>query len=104
MFLSNIQYYLIVNSVTSPEWKKGFTYYSWVFVCAFSFQIPPPSKLQEVHFDFYGDAIDLPLDQATFVDFTDTLSDQTIQTFYDKVSNSHFDQVVKALVTLQAAI
>ena len=55
-------------------------------------------QLQEVHFDFYGDAIDLPLDQATFVDFTDTLSDQTIQTFYDKVSNSHFEQVVKALL------
>jgi hypothetical protein len=54
--------------------------------------------LQKVHFDFYGDAIDLPLDQATFVDFTDTLSDQSILTFYDKVSNSHFDQVVKALI------
>ena len=55
-------------------------------------------KLQKVHFDFYGDAIDLPLDLATFVDFTDTLSDQAIQAFYDKVSDSHFDQVVKALV------
>jgi len=55
-------------------------------------------KLQKVHFDFYGDAIDLPFDLATFVDFTDTLSDQAIQAFYDKVSDSHFDQVVKALV------
>ncbi len=55
-------------------------------------------KLQRVHFDFYGDAIDLPFDLATFVDFTDTLSDQAIQTFYDKVSASHFEQVVNSLV------
>lgn len=55
-------------------------------------------KLQRVHFDFYGDAIDLPFDQATFVDFTDTLSEQTIQGFYDNVTRSHFDEVVKSLV------
>jgi len=56
-------------------------------------------QLQKVHFDFYGDAIDLPFDRATFVDFTDTLSDQTIQAFYDKVSENHFQQVVDALIS-----
>jgi hypothetical protein len=55
-------------------------------------------KLQKVHFDFYGDAIDMPFDRATFVDFTDTLSDQTIQAFYYKVSDSHFEEVVNSLV------
>jgi hypothetical protein len=55
-------------------------------------------KLQKVHFDFYGDAIDMPFDRATFVDFTDTLSDQTIRAFYDKVSDSHFEEVVNSLV------
>jgi hypothetical protein len=55
--------------------------------------------LQRTKFDFYGDAIDLPLDQATFVDFADTLSEQTIQAFYDKVTDSHFEQVVDALVS-----
>ena len=55
-------------------------------------------SLHRVHFDFYGDAIDLPFDSATFVDFTDSLSDQTIQTFYDKVSAGHFEQVVSSLL------
>jgi len=54
-------------------------------------------KLQKVHFDFYGDAIDLPFDGATFVDFNDTLSDESIQTFYDRVSESNFDQVINSL-------
>ena len=59
----------------------------------------PAQKLQKAHFDFYGDVIDLPFDQATFVDFTDTLSDQAIQAFYNKVTDSHFEQVVDALVS-----
>ena len=54
-------------------------------------------KLQKVHFDFYGDVIDLPFDGATFVDFNDTLSDESIQTFYDRVSESNFDQVINSL-------
>ena len=40
----------------------------------------------------------MPFDRATFVDFTDTLSDQTIQAFYKKVSDSHFEEVVNSLV------
>ena len=55
-------------------------------------------NLQKVHFDFYGDMIDLPFDQTTFVDFTDTLSNENIKRFYDKVNDSHFEQVVNSLL------
>ena len=62
--------------------------------------ITPASSqdLQRVHFDFYGDPIDLPFDSATFVDYNDSLTEQSVQTFYEKIKNSHFEPVITSLL------
>lgn len=57
--------------------------------------------LQKVHFDFYGDPIDLPFNQSSFVNFTDSLSDQSIQAFYQKMTESHFESVIQSLLSFK---
>ena len=55
-------------------------------------------SLQKVHFDFYGDPVDLPFDAASFVDFKDSLTDQSVNSFYQQMEQSHFEPVIKALL------
>ena len=55
-------------------------------------------KLQRISFDFYGDPIELPFDSASFVDFNDSLSDQSIQSFYEKISQAHFEPGINSLL------
>jgi hypothetical protein len=68
----------------------------WALLLAF-----PEAKsqsLQRVQFDFYGDTLQLPFESASFVDFTDALSETSIQSFYEEVNTSHFGPVVDALL------
>jgi hypothetical protein len=55
-------------------------------------------SLQRACFDFYGDPIELPFDSSSFVDFTGTLSQQSIQSFYEKMEQSNFEPVVNSLL------
>ncbi len=55
-------------------------------------------NLKKIRFDFYGDTIELPFDSASFVDFNDSLSDQSIQSFYENISKSHFEPVITSLL------
>ncbi|HET6995587.1 MAG TPA: hypothetical protein VFI06_11430, partial [Chitinophagaceae bacterium] len=50
-------------------------------------------SLQRVHFDFYGDTLQLPFESASFVDFTGPLSETAIQSFYEEANKSHFEPV-----------
>jgi hypothetical protein len=54
--------------------------------------------LQKVHFDFCGDPVDLPFNEASFVNYNDSMSDESIQAFYEKMNKSHFEPVIQALL------
>lgn len=51
-----------------------------------------------IRFDFSAGPVVLPYDHADFIDFTDPLSDQSITTFYDKISATPYQQLIKALL------
>lgn len=55
------------------------------------------ARIPDAQFDFFGDTIVLPFSQVTFVDYTDSLSAPSIQTFYRQAETAHFEPVVKAL-------
>lgn len=70
------------------------------FWIAFSL-VPAASFCQKntssIHFDFYGESIDLPFDNASFTDFNSPLSDQSLQLFYKTISGTEYLPLIKAL-------
>lgn len=56
------------------------------------------TSLQRTRFDFFGDTIELPFDSSRFVDFNDSLSELSVLSFYQKMSESNFEPVVRALL------
>jgi len=78
--------------------KKQATILVFCLALAFVAQGIRSQELQKVHFDFYGDPVDLPFDASSFVDFKDSLSDQSVNSFYEKMNQSHFEPVIKALL------
>jgi hypothetical protein len=67
---------------------------AWIF----PFQSFSQPKNAGIQFDFYGDAIALPYNKASFIDFTDSLSFDAIQKFYGKINIAGFDPLVAALI------
>jgi hypothetical protein len=56
------------------------------------------SKAAAVRFDFYGEIIELPFDKCLFIDYTEPLSDQSMQSFYKNISAANYAPVIKALI------
>jgi hypothetical protein len=54
--------------------------------------------LTHTRVDFYGDTIELPFESARFIEFRDSLSQESIQAFYDRISSGHFEPVVQSLL------
>jgi len=52
-----------------------------------------------VHFDFYGDPIEFEFAGSSRVEFTDQLSSESIQTFYNSILKSPFQPIVNALTS-----
>jgi len=78
--------------------KRQLTIFLFWIVLGFVAPGVHSQNLQKVHFDFYGDPVDLPFDAASFVDFKDSLSVQSVTSFYEKMNQSHFEPVIKALL------
>lgn len=55
-------------------------------------------SIPNTSFNFYGDAIELPYTQFSFVDFTRPLSEQSIKAFYEEINAVDFEPVVNALL------
>jgi hypothetical protein len=51
-----------------------------------------------ISFDFYGDSITFRSTQATDVPFNSTLSDETIDAFYNQIASSDYQPIVDALL------
>lgn len=61
--------------------------------------LPAQNKTPGIHFDFYGDTIALELDQSFHVSFNDRVSDLAVKAFNDKISVSHYQPVIRALLS-----
>ncbi|HVX52628.1 MAG TPA: hypothetical protein VHB48_20880 [Chitinophagaceae bacterium] len=57
-----------------------------------------PFVPKSIQFDFYGDSINLPLNQARFIDFTAPLSASAIRQFYNSVSTAGYGPLINTLV------
>lgn len=68
-----------------------------VFVCTLQVSFCQNSS-KPVLFDFYGEKVELPFDNSSFIDFNEVLSDQSIQTFYKNIQLKKYDAVIKALI------
>jgi hypothetical protein len=51
-----------------------------------------------ISFDFYGDTIELSYNRSSFIDYTDSLSDESVKNFYARLAVSGYEPVIKALV------
>jgi hypothetical protein len=60
--------------------------------------LPAQNKIIDVHFDFYGDSVDLQFDNAFFVGFSEPLSEGSVQEFNKKVSETNYLLVVRKLL------
>ncbi len=72
----------------------------WTLVFLLSFCpkfSPAQNSIQTTRFEFFGDtiALEFPTD---FTDFTEPLSDQSIQSFHDQISTVDYTPVIKALL------
>ncbi len=54
---------------------------------------------QKTSFDFYGDKMEFSLGASDRVDFKDTLSPETINSFYERISAAGYEPVVNALLS-----
>src|SRR5215510_9819088 len=61
-----------------------------------SFHYKAPA--QPIRFDFYGDTISLDFDRSMFVDYTDSLSDGSVQVFYQRITSVNYDSLIKELL------
>jgi hypothetical protein len=59
----------------------------------------PQSNAPNVRFDFYGNTIELRLDSSSFTDFKGPLSAQSIQSFYEKISSTDYEPIIKTLIS-----
>ncbi|MBL7724368.1 MAG: hypothetical protein JNK27_09460 [Chitinophagaceae bacterium] len=50
-----------------------------------------------INFDFYGEPVNLPFEQSLFVDFTASLSEKTVQGFYQTMVTRDYSSLIKAL-------
>jgi len=55
-------------------------------------------SVQRVHFTFYGDTLDVKLDQWHFTDFHDPISNGAIREFYDSLNTNHYQPLIDALL------
>jgi hypothetical protein len=70
----------------------------WVAILLFSGLSSFSQNLKRIHFDFYGDAIELPFDSASFVEYTNPITEASVEDFYEKMNKSHFEPVVSRLL------
>jgi hypothetical protein len=57
------------------------------------------TQSSDLHFDFYGETIDLQFDRSSFINFTGPLSDQSLHSFYDTISLINYRQFINSLIT-----
>jgi hypothetical protein len=60
--------------------------------------LPAQSKISDIRFDFYGDTISLQFDCDAFTDFPEALSEESIQSFNERISATIHQPVIKALL------
>ena len=56
------------------------------------------NNVTPIHFDFYGEPIELPFDKTKLVGFTNPLSAQSIQLFSKEINAAGYEPVVKKLL------
>lgn len=57
------------------------------------------SNAPDIRFDFYGDTIEFRFDASSFVDFTDSLSEQSIRSFYEKITKADYEPLIQTLIS-----
>jgi hypothetical protein len=55
-------------------------------------------KSTDIRFDFYGDSIALQFDSASYISFNDKLSEKAVILFNEKLSATHYQPVISALL------
>ncbi len=51
-----------------------------------------------IRFNFYGELVELPYQQSQFIDFSDSLSQESIDHFYKEISSAKYQSVINTLV------
>jgi hypothetical protein len=71
----------------------------FVLFLAFSpFTLNAQQNSQSIHFDFYGDPIQLTVDQSFIIKFDSSLTESSIEEFYTSIKESSYTTLVKALL------
>jgi len=68
------------------------------FVCLQPSTLFANDNVRTIQFDFYGDPFEFKFDDSSFVDFTDPLSQNSLTTFYNSISQKNYQPVIDALV------
>ena len=66
----------------------------WVFAPTANSQ----NITQQVQFDFYGDSIQLNQDESLLVDFNSTVSEASIERFYNAINQSNYQPFIQKLL------
>jgi hypothetical protein len=70
----------------------------WVAIFASVATASFSQGLKATRIDFFGDTIEMPLNSVSFVNFTDSLSQESIQAFYEKMKAGHYEPVIQMLL------
>ncbi|MBI1343208.1 MAG: hypothetical protein GC171_09755 [Terrimonas sp.] len=55
------------------------------------------AEVKDIHFNFYGESIDLQTDNSFLVDYQGPLSEASILSFYQEINTSRYEPVTRAL-------
>lgn len=54
--------------------------------------------VSKISFDFYGDQIEFQFDSSSLIPFTEPLSEQSVQSFYQQILKTNYNPIIQAVI------
>ncbi len=72
-------------------------YIIWLLVLVFNSQLLQAQKTVNIHFDFYGDSLDLAVSNSFVIPYDDAVNSGSVHSFYDKIAKADCKELVNGL-------
>lgn len=80
-----------------PSPLKFRIYIALVFFCFIQTTVVFANNTRTIQFEFYGDSFAFTFDDSSFVDFTEPLSQNSLESFYNSIIQKNYQPVINAL-------
>lgn len=78
--------------------KRYYILFTFFAFCALSPPLFSQNGLGKISFDFYGDPIEFQIDSSSLLPFNEVLSQQSVQSFYEKMLTTNYAPIITSLL------